>query len=140
MREILFRGKRTDNGEWVEGHIYEQQPPLRCVVSDKSEKSKWYILRTAFADWNMSRRIETIEVLPETVSQFTGCDNGEKFFENDIFKDGQDNIYTIRYSDYCFVADDGTYECRLFDVLDSYCTVIGNIFDNPEFFESEVSE
>lgn len=32
MYEMLSRGKRVDNGEWVEGFIYEHQPPLRCIV------------------------------------------------------------------------------------------------------------
>ena len=102
MREILFRGfHECENGktvitvngvekrgEWVEGYIYEHQPPLQCVVSDISEKSKWYILQTAFADWNMPRAMETIKVIPETVCQYTGLSdiNNKKIFDGDIVK------------------------------------------------------
>jgi len=129
MREILFKAKRVDNGEWVEGFYVH-------VSKGRYEKEEHLIQPIA-----ENGSLDTIRnVLPKTVSQFTGYDNGEKFFENDIFKDGQDNIYTIRYADYCFIADDGTCECQLDDILDSYCAIIGNLFDNPELLESEAAE
>ena len=74
MREILFRGKRLDNGDWVEGYLYEHEPPLVGIVSEKDEPeaSKWFIARTGFADWNMPRPVELVEVDPSTVGQYTG--------------------------------------------------------------------
>ena len=84
MREILFRGKRLDNGEWVEGYLYEHEPPLVGIVSEKDEPeaSKWFIARTGFADWNMPRPVELVEVDPlhcRSVHRAEGQERREDF-------------------------------------------------------------
>lgn len=145
MREILFRGKRIDNGEWVEGYIYEHEPPLIAIVPEDyvPELSKWYILRTAFADWNLPRQVEFIEVDPSTVCQYTGLTdkNGKKIFEGDILKvwrDGSCRTFCVKWREtgvpmyilYPQPINEDFWHCR--SDMQMAWEVIGNIFDNPE--------
>ncbi|MDE5556863.1 MAG: YopX family protein, partial [Ruminococcus sp.] len=64
MREILFRGKRTENGKWIEGSYVKMPTEEICIMTDKQE--------TKFV----------FKVLSETVGQYTGLidRNGTKIF------------------------------------------------------------
>lgn len=124
MSEILFRGKRVDNGEWVEGYY----SPVNIPITG-----------------NMGHFINVggyraVEIDPETVSQFTGlCDkNGVKIFEGDIIKYFDDWIGKIEYD-----SDSALFVVSFVDGDDDNfgrvscgdCEVIGNIYDNPESFD-----
>ena len=70
MREILFRGKRTDNGKWIYGNY------CYAELIDKSGYEDLIIEQPADG--------ETRRVIPKTVGQYTGLTdkNGKKIFEN----------------------------------------------------------
>lgn len=85
MREILFRGKRFDNGQWVEGGF---------IHGIKSAEGKSFILpeNISVPGWH---HLDGFIVIPESVGQFTGLlDNNEKkIFQGDV-------VYLAGYGDY----------------------------------------
>lgn len=128
MKEILFRGKRIDNGEWVEGYFvnlwlmhYQKHQP---IITDNNAVS--------------------YNVDPSTVGQYTGLTdkNGKKIFEGDIVKTDKfsepNKQYIIKY-DLQFGAFIGQDRYNLyfvtFDGDSGEFEVIGNIHDNPEFLK-----
>ncbi len=134
MREILFKAKRVDNGEWVEG----------CLVIDHS-RSNLFEYRMQPVE---SGVLYAPPINPETLCQFTGlCDkNGKRIWENDILMAHLDEFY----------PEDTTYEIVEWGVaglvgnetgsvdreylgefdLEHY-EVVGNIFDNKELLQEE---
>lgn len=153
MREILFRGKRKDTKGWVEG-FYACQSNHSCMRS--SLKFQHFIYKDICMDINLGGLVE-FEVDPETVGQYTGlCDNnGEKIFEGDIIRFGE-NTYQIIFecgsfnlcdkdgemnskiggtSDYCYSLMVLYDECCWEDNSAYDIEIIGNIHDTPELLE-----
>lgn len=132
MREILFRGKRVDNDEWVEGFYV-------CVPEHyKSEMSgKSYIV-------SINNGI-SFEVIPETVGQFTGMydRNGKKIFEGDIIAfRSSESIYEVAYditdAKFIILLRNGKDSfLRFYNISAYYFSVIANKWDNPELLEEE---
>ena len=137
MREILFRGKRVDNGEWVYGYycpcVFGNFPAEPAIIdADELKKGKW----------------APVKVNPESVGQYTGLTdkNDKKIFEGDICKTYFES-YTRSWEEVGVVTEfRGAYGIESADgkhfrafinetVYARSCEVIGNIHDNPELLE-----
>lgn len=137
MMETLFRGKRTDNNEWVEGCYF-----YRDYLWHDEEVRRHYILPLNYGD--------AYVVDPDTVGQYTGIMiDGERIYEDDIIK-----LYSS--FDFRFLVQFGEYNKNIgfsnFNGIGFYCErigsedfvvplgtlwtssmeKIGNIHDNPE--------
>jgi len=123
MREILFRGKRVDNGEWVYG------------VPTKDEHGELSFLPCQFYD---IRGTICLYVDENTVGQFTGlCDkNGKKIFEGDIVESphGTQGVVEWQNAECAFLVNIGDDWQTMDDCL---YEVVGNIYDNSEPLEVE---
>lgn len=163
MREILFRGKRVDNGKWVEGHlIWCEDGRARILPSN-----------TDIFCYEMDESIiQTVahRVIPETVGQYTGLTdkNGTKIFEGDIIRYADydeyrcyiesldcaernesmdfcqmwtvdEIVYGIKIAYPAFDLNSHDFESNGLSVLNEsgqyYYEVIGNIHDNPELLD-----
>ena len=143
MREILFRGKQADNGEWIFGNIVHQTD----YYGDRCDR--WFILEGDYTyDYDIGY---PIEVQKETVGQYTGLTdkNGKKIFEGDIVSGhlddlfpGDESRYEIAWKDYGWhlTRPDGTVDTAEQDWVNQNFEVIGNIYDNPELVEVEEHE
>ena len=120
-REILFRAKRKNNGEWVEGDAIHE--PIGMSI--RHEKN------------GMSVRVP---VDPDTLCQYTGLTdkNGNKIWENDIVyirSNGLSGKGTIQYKEGCLVLVDEKRE-RTYNLYGEWkIRKDGNIFDNAELLE-----
>ena len=91
MREILFRGKRTESGEWVEGYLNKRP----SAIQYGSQYSPWFIDRPPN---DPDDNGEICRVDEKTVGQFTGLTdkNGNKIFEGDIVKEEYEVFVSAR--------------------------------------------
>ena len=128
MREIIFRGKRMDNGEWMYGSLF---------VGFK----KCYICPEAIAMYNFDGALcigGFIEVDPSTVGQYTGLKdkhgkNGKRIFEGDILSFRAGRTHVVRFEDGAFILEDSAIPIP-FAIKSE---IIGNVTDNPELIKEE---
>lgn len=123
MREILFRGKRLDTGEWIEG----------AFLNDRD--GAFYICPAAtditYGDNGNRRRIGCwYAVDPKTVGQYTGLKdrNGKRIFEGGCINHPL-NVVEYSNGEFCVSGD------RPLWLMARYGEVIGNTNDNPELME-----
>ncbi len=128
MSEILFRGKRIDNGQWVYGDFYH-----KCGVTGIVHD---YMIST--------RDGSAYSVIPETVGQYTGLDdkNGMKIFEGDVLHWDSHWGWYVGYENGAFrripLNDIQRINWEHYPLeqegLDTW-EIISNIYDNPEVTE-----
>lgn len=139
-REILFRGKRKDNGNWIEGYF------VLLAINEG--------LKHAIYTGTDEGRFILFEVIPDTVGQFTGlCDkNGNKIFEGDILTLEDTYNGDVQFSCGVFGIEWSAMKrhknLRGFGARHNLLTfedgvnedleIIGNIFDNPELLEEKL--
>ena len=139
IREVIFRGKQTDNGEWIEGayspfHLNfgerEEKPHIIIISDDEDIDGLW------------------CEVIPETVGQYTGLTdkNGVKIFEGDIVHcvsklDSADMVIIFECGQFRMILAEKYHEYQTnvgyYDINCFAKEVIGNIHDNPELLGGE---
>lgn len=129
MRDILFRGKRKDNGLWIKGHLF-------------SRRTDYFIIPLPI--------ITSKSLLdPETIGQYTGLTDidGLKIFEGDIVQLSYTGKNRGVEGKAAVIFENGKFGVKWgwhkdFVCLDGFANtaieVIGNIYDHPELLEQEV--
>lgn len=153
MREILFKAKRIDNGEWVEGYVFDDG----FVDSKRMFVGGLVIMDykgTANDRWKVGTAF--YEVDPNTICQYTGLTdkNGNKIWENDVCRyvnsdvyEKQEEILVVKYGRHAesckinigfyidWIKADYYRSDLVFWAENRNIEAIGNIFDNPELIE-----
>ena len=153
-REILFRGKRVDNGEWVYGRGLQQCKDelgneIVAIFTDVVKSEKYIKKEGRYTLYYAPVKAETLE-------QYTGLKdkNGKKIFEGDVVhlkgdgyggaKIGKDyyRVVTFHEGVFCLSIEDGVHypvHTPIYEHSDSHNIVIwdvvGNITDNPELMK-----
>lgn len=139
MREIIFKAKRKDNGEWVEGYYLNVAKINHFICTGKIKLNG--AVKGILAP-------EMYEIDPDTLCQYTGLTdkNGEKIWENDIvqaWSEGSNAIgKVIRRVDGLYIMYPAYQKKEFWGLYPNKngkttVEVIGNIFDNPELLEVE---
>ena len=132
MRDLIFRGQRCDNGEWVYGfyvradhHWHNHGVHKDWIICGASANGGWFALHNKHA------------VKADTVGQYTGLTdkNGTRVFEGDIVDilSECEELGVIAYEDGAFVVNANGFSLDFISNIDGKdVEVIGNVWDNPE--------
>jgi hypothetical protein len=130
MREYLFKGKRVDNYEWVDGfYIYDDSGqttgyPAAYIVHLNKHPCGWSLI--------------PYEVIPETICEYIGVHdkNGKKIFENDIVMYNEEyGEITYHNDEAMFVVEFDTWFTDFDHIYGKELEIIDNVFDNSELLE-----
>ena len=133
----LFKAKRLDSGEWVEGALFNGES--HCIIGQEIKFSPYTEHECKIVGYEVDR---------DTICQCTGLKdkNGKLIWENDVVRDEQGNFYRAfwqnnyyQFSWVCVKTDVfliGT-KWDLWSIKSFEIEVIGNKFDNPELLERE---
>lgn len=131
-RKILFKAKRLDNGEWVEGSLLLSERGKVCIgtMLDSNEENGTPVC------------FKCREVDPSTVCQFTGmrdCE-GKEIWEGDIVRDNYDLLCVDNFYEVVYIEEEGAFAFKSLDKVDNYepfvnlfeAYVVGNKFDKEK--------
>jgi uncharacterized phage protein (TIGR01671 family) len=137
MREIKFRGKRIDNGEWVYGNSLNLGN--RHFIIPTITNGSWSKDRLSLKFLS-----PCYEVDPATVGQFTGLHDvkGREIYEGDIVEDEHGRALEVFWNEigpggwwFAENKEDGRYHVESIGL--NIIAVIGNIHDNPDLLPKE---
>jgi uncharacterized phage protein (TIGR01671 family) len=131
QREIKFRGKRVDNGEWVYGYYF---------ISERDIEDGFVWRDIPQIQQRYGDHYQYFDVIPETIGQYTGLKdrNGTELYEKDIILFDSKRLFVIvfnKYGQFCVKSPEDLQD----EIYAGYCIPdskkierIGNIYENPE--------
>lgn len=125
MRQIKFRGKDIETGEWIYGHFFQRLGHYPAIVEPRPRDGKVMYYEIAVED--------------NTVGQFTGLydKNGQEIYEGDIvtFDNHLQGISQVVYDYAGFMVESQNYSTAIRYSMTNHIVVVGNIHDNPELLK-----
>jgi uncharacterized phage protein (TIGR01671 family) len=137
MREIIFRGKRVDNGDWVEGSLVNNV----FFHVDTKGAIPYIINPYEYEEYDCMEDIGelAVEVAPETVGQYTGLKdrNGKMIFEGDVvhvdnYDEGWDSTVVFKGGAFAIDVEGKDYDYTAIGWVEYEMEIIANIHEGEQ--------